>query len=1173
MSSNEKLELPNFISNNIKINNQANEEEVKEKSDNGQKWLTKLRAKRSIKKKLNFETGFNVDGMGTIELANYHKNSNRPLKKLKEFDQSTKFCPCCSLPVEQKGYLERFNFCDDTDEFIQCGTGISLYFSFFRFSLLMLILTSFSICLPTFIITNNYTEQIMKVCIKLYENENNNINNTFPECINFIGVEGISKFFIHGSGWALRFNGINLKQYRTLHSKLIENKDSKINKTLIDFSFLYFLGLMTLFIINIFYIIFIYNINKRNDMIVTTPSDYTAIVSNLNSTFNIFWKKINKINNSIKNKIENQNNEDINQENNYISAKKRREMEDIEEIGLESFPKDKEINILEGFHCFIKNRICVSSDNKKFNISQINICYKITDLMNNMEKIQDKKSQVLKIKYDPLQKARNEKLQLKDDNRRFFYYPYGIKAFDVDILKCTKCEKSIKLLDIEKEINELEIKLNNLIEQSQNLTKENFAGVIFVTFANIKEKEKFLKPYPKNFIMFLIITIINLRYYLCGCFIHKGKRKRFFLKRNMSAETAPEPEEIKFENLETSSIERFCRTAFIYCVSIIMIGFSFVFISRLNIMQKQLDNNEDINNVLLKYGLSLIITIVTAIINVILEALFEILTEMEKHITMTNYYLSFSIKLTLFTFLTSSVIPLVSNYLYNAGDYDLLVTNMFIMFLTNSFVTPILWTINFNFFLRKLIQLIIEKLKIDYCTQKKLNKLYELPNMKISNKYSYIAKTLLMSFLYIPIFPQGIFISLLGFFLGYFLEKYNFINMYKKPEMLNSNLCEFYSNYFVVNFFMLGIGNYIFIRDTNENNIWPLVNINLFAILIIIPYNQILCFDFISIKESQLKDAKNYDDVYFNFYNDYERSNPMTKKEGMQRFLNKLKEKGYINFMDEAIMKNYNNINLMETYYKSRQNFNNTLFRKAYALYDSKRGFLKYKNFLKFLLKGQFFKRFIFNNALKKENEESTDLKTCSQDININLNGYDFNDLLNYNDLKANRQKRNENNNNDNEIKNENKNKDESINNANEKNYNSSIFTPLKTFLNSKNKIIYNTNNENHNNKNKNIISNKENTFDFQKEENNYSINVIETSGANINNNVKPSSNIENEEIQKEENNDFNAQQNSILNQYKNPFYFTGIFGLESIINSSSPSIKNNLNGKNESINNNEGKN
>ena len=40
---------------------------------------------------------------------------------------------------------------------------------------------------------------------------------------------------------------------------------------------------------------------------------------------------------------------------------------------------------------------------------------------------------------------------------------------------------------------------------------------------------------------------------------------------------------------------------------------------------------------------------------------------------MTNFYLSYSIKLTLFTFINSSIIPLVSNYVYNNGDYDLLV--------------------------------------------------------------------------------------------------------------------------------------------------------------------------------------------------------------------------------------------------------------------------------------------------------------------------------------------------------------------------------------------------------------------------------------------------------------------------------------------------------------------
>jgi hypothetical protein len=323
---------------------------------------------------------------------------------------------------------------------------------------------------------------------------------------------------------------------------------------------------------------------------------------------------------------------------------------------------------------------------------------------------------------------------------------------------------------------------------------------------------------------------------------------------------------------------------------------------------------------------------------------------MEKHITITNYYLSVSIKLTVFTFISSSIVPLVSNHIYNKGDYDLLVENILILFLSNSFVTPIMWTLNFKYFFKKIVQFILERKKVHYFTQNELNNLYELPNMKISNKYSYLSKTLLMTFLYIPIFPLGLCISLFGFILGYFLEKYNFIKMYKRPEMLNSNLCSFYSNYFCINFFMLGIGNYIFIRDSNESNIWPLVNINVFAILIIIPYNQILLFDFIGIKEWQLKNNKNYEEEYFNFYNDYERANPMTKKDGMKRFIFKLKQKGYINTINTVILNTIDNINLMEVYYKTKKNFNNSITQRNLGQKQEKN---EYENILKKYARGE----------------------------------------------------------------------------------------------------------------------------------------------------------------------------------------------------------------------------
>ena len=170
----------------------------------------------------------------------------------------------------------------------------------------------------------------------------------------------------------------------------------------------------------------------------------------------------------------------------------------------------------------------MSANGEKFNINNINICYKINELKQSEDEIQKIKSQILKINYDPKQKMKNEQMNLKDDNRKYFIYP--LRIFGINLCECKYCEKSIKLSDLQMQQIRLENNLEYLVEQSKFLSKSNFTGVIFVTFENKKEQEKFLKPYPKNFISFLFISFKNLGYYFCGCFISRERRKRFFLK-------------------------------------------------------------------------------------------------------------------------------------------------------------------------------------------------------------------------------------------------------------------------------------------------------------------------------------------------------------------------------------------------------------------------------------------------------------------------------------------------------------------------------------------------------------------------------------------------------------------------------------------------------------------
>ena len=253
------------------------------------KWLSTLKKdkKRTFSSK---KISFNLDGLGDIKSAKLHKEANRPMYKIKDFDKNAKFCPCCSLPVEQKGFIEKFNFWDNTDKFSECGCGISLYFSYFRFSIFISFIAFISMALPTFYMTYNYTVDLKSLCNIIFEKGEHRMNETFPECKNFITLNKINDHRIYDEDWVLKYNSINLRAYRLLHSHIINTFDN-IDKILFNYSIIYFIGLICLFVINVLYIVFLYNINKQYDILVTSPSDFTVVVTNLHSAFHIFWKK------------------------------------------------------------------------------------------------------------------------------------------------------------------------------------------------------------------------------------------------------------------------------------------------------------------------------------------------------------------------------------------------------------------------------------------------------------------------------------------------------------------------------------------------------------------------------------------------------------------------------------------------------------------------------------------------------------------------------------------------------------------------------------------------------------------------------------------------------------------------------------------------------------------
>ena len=857
----------------------------------------KKKPRNNLKKSI-FQA-FNLNKVGTIEFAKIHQSANRPLYKKSDFNENTKFCKCCNLPAEQEGILERFNFCDDPDKFIDCGEGVSLYFIFFKFSIIVLLITFFLVSLFNIIFSQIYYEELYDIC-----NNKNPINLISEDCKLYLEIseDNSKSYSLISNSFFFKFNGINAKYYRNLYIKLYSNNNIKIDKKIVNTSFMNFLCLITLFWLNLIFIIFIYSKSQHINMNILSLSDYSIFITNMKDLHTKFLNKKNEIENK---RLEAEKN---NKEYNYEK--------EMNNLGIMNTEKPlKELSEWGKFISFLKNKIVVGSKGKKYNIKGVNICFKLSELMKLQDKLHKVQEKLSKIKNHPYQITKNEEFNLKGDNREYFD----------SFLDLHCCEKREKMSLLKKEETKLQNDINELWEKCRKNTVEYFAGCVLLSFNTLKEQEEFLTKKTNNIIIYLLKLF---GYIFCGCCIDKNRKDLYWLRRNIRFERAPEPEDIIFENLEyANSLVRIIRIILVYFFAIILIFICFIIVTALNYLHRYAKEKNDFP-IVVAYIISFLISCCIEANNLLFEKLLNFLTKREKNLTTTSFFLSKSIKLTLFSFMNEGLIPLISEMYVETNRYEYLIINMFMIFLLNSFITPISWTLSFSFLYKRFrICLIERKAESDADgneekTQKELNDLYELPSMELSEKYSYLFKTLLISFFYIPIFPLGVAFSIVGFFFGYFLEKFNFCNIYKRPEMLNDELCKVYVNYFIFAIFASGVGDYIFKNDVYETKLWSLINIILFGCLIIIPYNFFINHivnNHLGLKESEVHTDK-IDEVYYKFYNDYERANPMTKKRGTMNYLKALKERGIITETTyNTNIQNLDNANLMKLYYNDRK--------------------------------------------------------------------------------------------------------------------------------------------------------------------------------------------------------------------------------------------------------------
>jgi len=197
---------------------------------------------------------------------------------------------------------------------------------------------------------------------------------------------------------------------------------------------------------------------------------------------------------------------------------------------------------------------------------------------------------------------------------------------NIDKIKENCLGKTKTKEEVTERINVLNEEIRIYLEDIDKIeTDEYFTGVVFATFNTNIEYNNFLSHFPKSFLFKLLSFFsINFVFNICGCCFSEKYKKYEKKKKTLKVTRAPEPQDIIWENLEYSDIERNKRTIIVYIITFFLILISFGIVLGLNYLQYK---SSSVDNTGAKFGLSILITITISVINNVIIYLLGILSK------------------------------------------------------------------------------------------------------------------------------------------------------------------------------------------------------------------------------------------------------------------------------------------------------------------------------------------------------------------------------------------------------------------------------------------------------------------------------------------------------------------------------------------------------------------
>ena len=300
--------------------------------------------------------------------------------------------------------------------------------------------------------------------------------------------------------------------------------------------------------------------------------------------------------------------------------------------------------------------------------------------------------------------------------------------------------------------------------------------------------------------------------------------------------------------------------------------------------------------------LSFLPSILVVIINLLLTFIIRRTSSMEKHVTMTSYNTSVSLKQTIAMFLNTAIVSFIIHW----GDFyssQGLAAEMYNIMISNAVVQPIVYFLNIPYLWQRMVRFQAGR-KGNRClmTQRQAQLLFEGPELDMPQRYATLMKTYLLTVVYAPMMPFSYVFGIIAIFVQYWVDKYMLLRVHSRPVRLSHDLDEVMLQVIPIGAVLYACANWIVFADLDASFYVPgVVGVVTTSMYYIIPLKKIS--KILSLKKSVRVKAsvntlseseKKYEDAAVDFVDDYDRLNPLTKDQGIQYWVNLIRKKrGY----------------------------------------------------------------------------------------------------------------------------------------------------------------------------------------------------------------------------------------------------------------------------------------